>query len=244
MIVQKFGGVALQTKELRTKCIQHIQQALQQYEKVAVVVSAMGRIGHPYATDQLLNYSEALPKHDQAKDLIAACGEMISASVLAAEITQHHIPTIALNPHQIGIQATGPFGNGQIQKVNTKHIQQAFSLVNCIVIPGFQGINSNGDIVTLGRGGSDLTAIAIGDALGANFIEFFKDVPGILNADPKQTPDAFKYDYLTYDQMLSLVKKDNDILQKKAVLYAKEKAIPLYVRGIAHQEIGTWITES
>lgn len=244
MIVQKFGGVAMQNKEMRNYSMHHIQQALQKYKKVVIIVSAIGRYGNPYATDSLITLSEALAYDAASKDLIASCGELIAAAVLSAELHQFGIQNKVLHGKQAGIITTGEFNAAEIAATETTYILQTMKEIDCIIIPGFQGMNQQGDVMTLGRGGSDLTAVALADALQAKHVEFFKDVPGVLTGDPAIVSTYEKFDFLTFDQFLQLLHDENGIVQKKAALWAKEKEIPLYIRGITHEEAGTWISTS
>lgn len=242
MIVQKYGGVAMQNEVMRNHSMNHIKEALQQYDKVVVVVSAIGRLGEPYATDSLINLSKAFATDPTSKDLVASCGELIAASVLSAELHHSGIQNKILHGQQTGILTSGDFGNASITSIDTKFILESMKKVNCIIIPGFQGTNKTGDVMTLGRGGSDLTAIALADALQASHVEFFKDVPGVLTGDPRVISSYEKFDFLTFKDFLKLLTNDNSIIQKKAANLAHEKAIPLYIRGIAHEETGTWIS--
>lgn len=241
MIVQKFGGVAMQDEEMRNYSMLHIQQAFKKYKKVVIIVSAIGRFGDPYATDSLITLSEALAYDAASKDLIASCGELIAAAVLSAELQQFGINNKVLHGKQSGMMTTGAFGAAKITDIDTAFILQTFEELDCIIIPGFQGMNQKGDVMTLGRGGSDLTAVALADALQATHVEFFKDVPGVLTGDPDLVTTYEKFDFLTFEQFLELLTDDNGIVQKKAALWAKEKSIPLYIRGITHDETGTWI---
>lgn len=241
MIIQKFGGVCLQDKEMRSHCIQAIQDALKRSEKVIVVVSAIGRHENPYSTDRLLTISDDLTKDAKACDLIASCGELIATAILSAELNAVHIPNHFLQGAQTGIQTTGQFGQASITAVQTAFYEQYFKHYDCLIIPGFQGLNANGEVMTLGRGGSDLTAVTLANALQATHVEFYKDVAGIFNADPNKTTACKKYDDLTYDDFLSTITEEHSVLQRKAVISAKEKAIPLYVKGITSSENGTWI---
>jgi len=242
MIIQKFGGIAMQTEEMRKKCIEHIKNGISQYGKVAVVVSAIGRLGDPYATDSLLNLTTALSSAKAARDLIASCGELIAVSVLSAELSQAGINNIILHGRQTGILTAGEFGDANIVQIDTSTITHHLSETHCILIPGFQGMDNNFNVMTLGRGGSDLTAVALAAALQAAHVEFFKDVPGVMTGNPKLVTNCRKFDALSFDEFIQLLNSDNSIIQKRAALYAKKTAIPLYIRGIAGTEAGTWIT--
>lgn len=243
MIVQKFGGIAMQNESMRTNSMNHIKDGIEKFGKIVVIVSAIGRLGNPYATDSLLNLTPAFSIAHEAKDLVASCGELIAASVLSAELKQFGIPNKILHGKQAGIETAGNFGDAAIVNIDTTAIQHYFNDVDCILIPGFQGIDHEGNTMTLGRGGSDLTAIALAGALQATHVEFYKDVPGVLTGDPNFVHHYDKYDTLTFDEFLRLLTNDNSIIQKRAALHAKKLAIPLYIRGIASTETGTWITE-
>lgn len=241
MIIQKFGGIAMQSEAMRTKCIAHIKNGLAQYDKVVVVVSAIGRLGDPYATDSLLNLTKAFTHAASAKDLIASCGELIAAAVLSAELHETNINNNILHGHQAGILTAGQFGDAHIVHIETKTIQDTFNETNCIIIPGFQGMDACGNVMTLGRGGSDLTAIALAAALQAKHVEFFKDVPGVMTANPKIVKNSQKLDNLSFDEFIKLLDCNRPIIQKRAALHAKKTATPLYIRGIAGTETGTWV---
>ena len=242
MIIQKFGGAAMQNEQMRTNCINHIKKGIEQYGKIVVVVSAIGRLGDPYATDSLLNLSKAFSSDIAAKDLVASCGELIAASVLSAELSHVGIHNKILHGQQTGILTSGQFGDASIVDIDTSTILHYLNQIGCVIIPGFQGMDDNGNVMTLGRGGSDLTAVALADALSASHVQFFKDVPGVMTGDPALLPDSRKLDTLTFNEFLHLLNSDKPIIQKRAALYAKKTAIPLYIRGIASAETGTWIS--
>ena len=242
MIIQKFGGVAMQNEQMRTNCINHIKKGIQQYGKIVVVVSAIGRLGDPYATDSLLNLTTAFASDKAAKDLVASCGELIAASVLSAELTHLGIHNKILHGQQAGILTTGQFGDASIIDIDTTTIHHFSNDIGCVIIPGFQGMDDNGNVMTLGRGGSDLTAVALGDALQASHVEFFKDVPGVMTGDPALVSNYQKIDTLTFDEFLQLLNCDKPIIQMRAALHAKKTAMPLYIRGIAGTESGTWVS--
>lgn len=241
MIIQKFGGIAMQNPSQRAKCIQHIKQALATYRAVVVVVSAMGRGTDAYSTDQLLHITEAFAHSGEARDLAAACGELISSAVLSAELSEAGVTNTIIYGQNTGIRTTGDFCNATIEKINTSHFEETLHHHSCLIVPGFQGMNALGKFMTLGRGGSDLTAIALADALQASHVEFYKDVPAVMSADPHKTSLYKKYDRLTFEKFLPLLDCERPIIQKKAAIYAKKKAMPLHIRGIASDEEGTWI---
>ncbi|MHA6258592.1 amino acid kinase family protein [Sporosarcina sp. CAU 1771] len=241
MIIQKFGGTAMKTELMRLKCIEHIETGIENHGKVVVVVSAMGRIGDPYATDSLLRLTDAFTSDKASSDLVASCGELIAASVLSAELKKAGIPNRILHGMQTGIKTSGEFGDAVIINIDTTNIENSFNQTNCIIIPGFQGMDSNGNVMTLGRGGSDLTAISLAAALYASHTEFYKDVPGVMTGDPRNNSNCKKYDTLSFDDFLLLLNCDRPIIQMRAALLAQKKAIPLYIRGTTGTEEGTWV---
>ncbi|MCZ2258899.1 aspartate kinase [Sporosarcina sp. G11-34] len=242
MIVQKFGGIAMKDETIRMKCIEHINIGIEQHKKVVIVVSAIGRLGDPYATDSLLGLSPALSADPAAKDLIASCGELIAASVLSAELNNYGITNTVLHGTQTGILTDGVFGDAAIIQIDPSNILSHLKETDCIIIPGFQGMDINGNVTTLGRGGSDLTAVSLASALFASHAEFFKDVPGVMTADPREVANSKKIDSLKISEFLSLLNSERPIIQKRAALLAQKMAIPLYIRGIAGNEDGTWVT--
>ncbi|EGQ27310.1 aspartate kinase [Mammaliicoccus sciuri] len=241
MIIQKFGGVAMQNQQQRAKCIQHIKKALLKYRSVVVVVSAMGRGDDAYSTDRLLNVTDAFEKSSEAKDLAAACGELIASAVMSAELVSEGIDNTIIYGQNTGIRTNGDFSNAAIEKINTSHLLKTLETHSCLIVPGFQGMNKQGQFMTLGRGGSDLTAIALAAALQASHVEFYKDVPAVMSADPRTVTHYERFDKLTFDEFLPLLDCSRPIIQKKAAIHAKKTATPLHIRGIASNEEGTWI---
>lgn len=231
----------MQSKQQREKCIHHIIEGLKVHQAVIVVVSAMGRGNDPYSTDRLLNVSDAFTIASEAKDLAAACGELIASAVMSAELTDAGVANTIVYGQNTGIRTSGQFGNANIEKINTDHLLRTLTTHSCLIVPGFQGMNAQGQFMTLGRGGSDLTAIALGAALQAKHVEFYKDVPAVMSADPHKTDQYIRYDRLTFDEFLPLLDVERPIIQKRAAHYAKKTATPLYIRGIASSEAGTWI---
>ncbi|MGG0645248.1 aspartate kinase [Sporosarcina gallistercoris] len=244
MIIQKFGGAAMKDRGMRRLCIDRIQEGLKSHGKVIVVVSAIGRQESPYSTDRLLSITPSFTLSTASWDLAAACGELIASAVLSAELEEAGIHNKVMHSMNSGIRTVGPFGNATIETIETSSIEKALQHHKCLIVPGFQGMNAAGDYMTLGRGGSDLTAIALGSSLKASHVEFFKDVPGVMSADPHIHNDAKKIDSLTIDEFLPLLDCTRPVIQKRAALHAKETAIPLCVRGIAAAEEGTWIIPS
>jgi aspartate kinase len=241
MIIQKFGGVAMKNEEMRLKCINHIKEGMNEFGDVVVVVSAIGRYGDPYSTDSLLQLTEAFASSAAASDLAASCGELIAAAVLSAELTRAGITNTVLHGMQAGIMTAGEFGDGIIIRIDPSSILKTLETTRCVIVPGFQGMAANGQVMTLGRGGSDLSAIALGGALQASHVEFFKDVPGVMTHDPREVESPRKLDLLSMDDFIPLLDCDRPVIQKRAALHAIKTATPLYIRGVASTESGTWV---
>ncbi len=241
MIIQKFGGVAMKDENMRLTCINHIKDGLHEFENVVIVVSAIGRYGDPYSTDSLLQLTDAFSSSSAASDLAASCGELIAAAVLSAELARAGVKNTILHDVRAGILTAGEFGDGTIIHIDPSLILESLKLTNCVIIPGFQGVDTNGHVMTLGRGGSDLTAVALAGALQASHVEFFKDVSGVMTHDPNEVENYHKYDLLKLDEFILLLDCDRPIIQKRAALHAIKTATPLYIRGIASTESGTWI---
>ncbi len=186
LIVQKFGGTSVATPEGREKAIQRVLEAKAKGFAPVVVVSAMGRNGAPYATDTLINLVREIDRDVQARelDLLTACGEIISSVVMAQSIKAKGCPAIALTGGQAGIRTDANFGNAQILEINPNPITRLAKAGQIVVVAGFQGVTEDGGITTLGRGGSDTTATALGVALKAEEVEIYTDVDGVMTVDP------------------------------------------------------------
>jgi aspartate kinase len=241
MIIQKFGGVAMKNEEMRLNCINHIKDGLNEFGDVVVVVSAIGRYGDPYSTDSLLQLTDAFASSAVASDLAASCGELIAAAVLSAELTRADVTNTILHGNQAGVMTEGEFGDGTITRIDPSYILKTLETNRCIIIPGFQGVAPNGQVMTLGRGGSDLSAIALAGALQASHVEFFKDVPGVMTHDPRELENPRKLDLLKMNDFIPLLDCERPVIQKRAALHAIKTATPLYIRGVASTETGTWI---
>jgi len=243
MIVQKFGGIAMRDAMSRDICIQHIKEGLTKYNSVLVVVSAMGRMGDPYSTDTLIQLTDAFQMAPESKDVAAICGELLASSVLSAECLKHQIPCQLAYGVHAGIYTDDNFGDATIIKTSKEVITELLQQVPCVIVPGFQGITTDNRFTTLGRGGSDLTAILLAELFNANAVEFYKDVPGVMSSDPKQSVNAQKLSHVTYSHLQHLCETAiHPLIQKKAVDMAAKHQIPLHIRPFGSSEEGTWIT--
>ncbi|PAV30053.1 aspartate kinase [Virgibacillus profundi] len=246
ILVQKFGGTSVQSEESRKYVIKHIKKALVKGYKLVVVVSALGRKSDPYATDTLLGMVDfpANNNSNRELDLLMSCGEIISAVVLTNELRKNHITASALTGAQAGIVTTADFNQAKIKKVETKRILNEFENNDVVVVAGFQGQTESGEITTIGRGGSDTTAAALGSALMAERIEIFTDVNGIMTADPSVVKTARPLINVTYTEICNLAYQGAKVIHPRAVEIAMQAKIPLQVRSTRSSEKGTMITSS
>jgi len=243
MIVQKFGGIAMRNAASREICIQHIKEGISKYNSVLVVVSAMGRLGDPYSTDTLIHLTDAFQLSPESKDVAAICGELLASSVLSAECLKQQIPCQLAYGVQAGIYTDDNFGNASIIKTSKDIIEELLQHVPCVIVPGFQGITTDHRFTTLGRGGSDFTAILLAEMFHANAVEFYKDVPGVMSSDPKSSSDARKLSKVSYSHLQQLCEvASHPLIQKKAVDLAAKHQIPLHIRPFGSTDDGTWIT--
>lgn len=246
ILVQKFGGTSVQTAENRNHVTNHIKDALASGYKLVVVVSAMGRKPDPYATDTLLDLVD-YPAHnnsDRELDLLMSCGETISAVQLTNELKKNDIRASALTGAQAGFITDDDFTKATIKHIETSRITQEFKTNDVLVVAGFQGRTEQGDITTIGRGGSDTSAAAIGAAINAERIEIFTDVSGIMTADPRVVDNARPLEVVTYDEICNLANQGAKVVHPFAVEIAMESKIPMRVRSNYSMEPGTLVTAS
>ncbi len=243
IVIQKFGGTSLETEELRKKAAQHVLHKVKEGFKPVVVVSAMGRKGSPYATDTLLSLALNTNKdiHPREKDLLLSCGELISATIMVQTLNNLGMQAATLTGAQAGIITNGNFGNCHVKKVIPHKILEFLEEDIVPVVAGFQGISENGDITTLGRGGSDTTASVLAAALKAELIEIYSDVEGIMSADPKIVEKAHLLKHASYDEAVELAYKGAEVIHPRAVEIASNNSIPLVIRSTEEGNKGTVI---
>ncbi|WP_188454338.1 aspartate kinase [Virgibacillus oceani] len=246
ILIQKFGGTSVQSEENRNHVIKHIKLALQKNYKLVVVVSALGRKPDPYATDTLLDLVGYPECHNSKRelDLLMSCGETIASVVLSNELRKQHIAATAITGAHAGIVTTGDYNQAKIKVVNQRRIQQEFNEHDVVVVAGFQGQTETGEITTIGRGGSDTTASALGAALHAERIEIFTDVAGIMTADPRVVKTARPLDIVTYTEICNLAYQGAKVIHPRAVEIAMQAKIPIRVRSTYSEDQGTLVTTS
>jgi aspartate kinase len=241
VVVQKFGGSSVSTPELREIAASRVREAVSAGAQVVVVVSAMGRLPDPYATDTLLGLIGPV-RGGPNRDLLLAVGEMISASVFAELLTSLGIPAQAMTGGQAGIVTDDNFGDAQILNVDPSAVLAALEKGLVPVITGFQGATRSGGVSTLGRGGSDLTAIALGDALEASSVDIYTDVSGVFTADPRRVADAHSIDRVTPAEMVELAGNGAKVMHSKAAELAHATKTPYAVKGL-RSNVGTLIDD-
>ncbi|NMM51187.1 aspartate kinase [Paenibacillus aquistagni] len=244
ILVQKFGGTSLSTAEARNQVIHHIQRELENGYHLAVVVSAMGRRGEPYATDTLLDWigsnGAKLPAREQ--DMLLCCGEIISATTLCSLLHDAGISATVFTGAQAGFKTDQHFNNARILDVNPERVLEAMKENKVAIVTGFQGQAENGDHTTLGRGGSDTSATALGAALRAEMVDIYTDVNGILTADPRLVEDAKPLTVVTYAEICNMAHHGAKVIHPRAVEIAMQAQIPVRVRSTFSDEEGTLVT--
>jgi len=244
IVVQKFGGTSVRDEESRERARKHIESAVSEGYKVVVVVSAMGRMGDPYATDTLLSLvGEQNPAiSDREMDMLVSCGEIISSVVFTNMLNQSGISAAALNGGQAGFRTNGDHTNARIIEMKCDRLLQTLETHDVVVVTGFQGISKTGDITTLGRGGSDTSAAALGVALQAEWIDIFTDVEGVMTADPRIVGDAKPLSVVTYNEIVNMAYQGAKVIHPRAVEIAMDAKVPIRVRSTYSDAPGTLVT--
>lgn len=243
LIVQKFGGTSVADPSARYALVARVRDERKRGNRVVVVVSAMGRSSAPYATDTLLNLvtGNTGSTSGMTADLVASCGETISCGVVAALLSSGGDTARPFTAHGAGIRADGPFGDAQIVDIDAHRILASLDAGEIPVVAGFQATNSDGDIVTLGRGGSDTSAIALGAWLHAERVDIYTDVPGVAMADPRIVPDAPFIEYLDYRSMYRLATNGARVLHDRSALLAERHGVVFRVRSTFGNGDGTTV---
>ncbi len=245
-IVLKFGGTILNDKEMRSKAAGQVYNYYSEGYAPIVVVSALGRYGDPYSTDTLIQLvKDVNPKIEPRElDLIMSCGEIISSVIFHAELSALGIPSIALTGAQAGIMTDDNFSNADVTKINTKNLFKILSQKMVPIISGFQGESEHGEVTTLGRGTSDYTASLLGAKLKAESIIIFKDVDGLMSADPKIVSEAKNISHISYEDVFQMAEFGAKIIHPLAVEEAMKAEIPLVIKNIIDDDKYTLIDNS
>ncbi|WP_169083030.1 aspartate kinase [Paenibacillus sp. PL91] len=246
ILIQKFGGTSLSTDHAREHVIHHISRERSNGFAVVVVVSAMGRKGDPYATDTLLQLirdnGDRLPARE--RDMLLGCGEMISAAALCSLLNARGIPSAVLTGGQAGMITDEQYGQARIKEIRPDKVLSHLHAGTVVIVTGFQGSTAQGDTTTLGRGGSDTSATALGAALRAEMVDIYTDVNGILTADPRIVEEAKPLPVVSYAEICNMARQGAKVIHPRAVEIAQQARIPLRVRSTFSNETGTLVTDS
>lgn len=240
LIVQKYGGTSVGSAEKIQNVANRIIEEKRKGNNVIVVVSAMGK-----STDHLVDLAKGISTNPSKRemDMLLTTGEQITISLLAMALTEKGYPAVSFTGWQAGIITEPVHGNARIIDVETSKVKSELNKGNIVVVAGFQGITEDGAISTLGRGGSDTTAVALAAALKANKCEIYTDVTGVYTTDPRYVKSARKLLAVSYDEMLELAHLGAGVLHPRAVEFAKNYRIQLEVRSSIENEPGTIIEE-
>lgn len=241
VIVQKYGGSSVKDADRIKAVAQRVASYKNKQTDVAVVVSAMAD-----TTDDLIELAGKIAKNptDREMDLLLATGEQISCALLAMAVRELGFDSVALTGFQVGVLTNNEHGKARVQKIDDKRIKKAFSEGKIVIMAGYQGITDEGEITTLGRGGSDLSAVALAKAINADVCEIYTDVTGIYTTDPRMVPEARKLNAITFDEMLEMASLGAQVMQARSIEVAKRFNIPLHVRSSYSKEEGTMIVKS
>lgn len=238
IIVQKFGGSSVANIERIMNVARRVLETKTHQNQLVVVVSALGD-----TTDELEELAFKITKTppDREMDMLMSTGEQISCALLAIAIKSLGHDAISFTGGQVGILTDKTYSKARIQKIDARRIKKALTENKIVIVAGFQGITSDEDITTLGRGGSDLTAVALALTLKAKLCEIFTDVTGIFTTDPRIVKDAQKLPEITFDEMLEMASLGAQVMQARSIEVAKRFNIPMHVRSSFSKEEGTMI---
>ena len=240
LIVKKFGGTSVANKE---RIFNVARRCIEDYKKgndVVVVLSAMGKY-----TDELITMAKDIndkpPKREM--DMLFTIGEQMSVALMSMAMDSLGVPAVSLNAFQVAMHTTSAHGSARLKKIDAARIRRELDNRRIVVVTGFQGIDKYNDYTTLGRGGSDTTAVAIAAALHADACEIYTDVDGVYTADPRKVSNARKLQEITYDEMLDLATLGAGVLHNRSVEMAKKYGVPLVVRSSLNNSEGTVVKE-
>lgn len=240
LIVKKFGGTSVADKE---RIFNVAKRCIEDYKKgndVVVVLSAMGKM-----TDVLIDQAKQInpnpPKREL--DMLLTTGEQTSVALMSMAMNHLGVPAISLNAFQVAMNTTSAYGNARLKRIDSERIRHELANRKIVIVTGFQGINKYDDYTTLGRGGSDTTAVALAASLNADACEIYTDVDGVFTADPRMVENARKLNEITYDEMLELATLGAGVLHNRSVEMAKKYGVQLVVRSSLNTTEGTIVKE-
>lgn len=240
LMIQKYGGTSLADGEKIKLAARRAVELTRQGNRVVMVVSAQG-----HTTDEMIEKAARLNPHRAAREMDAylAAGEQMCAALMAMAIGALGCGAVSLTGVQAGIRTDGAHGGATILTVKPERIQKELDLGKIVVVAGFQGVDSAGDITTLGRGGSDTTAVALAAGLNADKCQIFTDVDGVYDRDPRIFPNALRFRRISYEKMLALVENGAQVLHDRSVLLAQKYHIPVEVLSAGTGQPGTMVED-
>ena len=240
LIVQKYGGSSVANAERVFNVAKRIMRTRMEGNDVVVVLSAQGK-----TTDGLIAKAKEINAKPSRRemDMLLSTGEQQSVALMAMAISAIGGRAVSLNAAQVGIETTNTYSNARIRHINTERIENELDEGSIVLVTGFQGVNAIGDTTTLGRGGSDTSAVALAAALNADMCEIYTDVEGVYTADPRVVPDAVKLDEISYDEMLELASQGAGVLHNRSVELAKKFRVDLEVLSSLERKPGTKVKE-
>ena len=239
-VVMKFGGTSVADPDKIRNVARRLVEAKSRGGRVVGVVSAMGK-----HTDELLALAHDVSPQPKPRelDMLVSVGERISCALVAMAIADQGYDAVSLTGSQAGIVTDTAHGKAKIVDIRARRIHEALDADKIVLVAGFQGVSTDYDITTLGRGGTDLTAAALASALGADACEIYTDVEGVFTADPRVVPSARKLHAVSYEEMLEMAASGAKVLQLRSVEFARNHGVTLHVRSTFSEEDGTWVRE-
>ena len=241
LVVQKFGGTSLADADRIRNVACRVVETYRAGNGVVVVVSAMGK-----STDELVDLATQITDepHPREMDMLLTAGERISMALVAMAIEAHGVPAVSFTGSQAGILTTADHGRAEILDIRAFRVQESLDEGKVAIVAGFQGVSPDSkDVTTLGRGGSDATAVALAASLDADLCEIYTDVDGVFTADPRVEPMARKLDEVTFEEMLELANAGAGVLMPRSIEFGIRYNIPIHVRSSFHNGEGTWVKE-
>jgi aspartate kinase len=240
LLVQKFGGTSVADSDKILAAARRAIQAHARGEQVLIVVSARG-----HTTDELIALAKEITETPPARemDMLLSTGEQVSVALMAMAIQSLGVPSISFTGAQIGLVTDSFHTKARIRNISTERMAQALGAGKIVIVAGFQGVDEHYNITTLGRGGSDTTAVALAAVLGAGGCEIYTDVDGVYTTDPRVVPEARKIDRISYDEMLELASLGAGVMHSRSIEFAKKYGVPIHVRSSFSDATGTWIVD-
>ena len=240
LLVQKFGGTSVADSDKILAAARRAIQAHKRGDQVLIVVSARG-----HTTDELIALAKEITENPPARemDMLLSTGEQVSVALMAMAIESLGVPAISFTGAQIGLVTDSFHTKARIRNISTERMVQALGEGKIVIVAGFQGVDEHYNITTLGRGGSDTTAVALAAVLGAGGCEIYTDVDGVYTTDPRVVPEARKIDRISYDEMLELASLGAGVMHSRSIEFAKKYGVPIHVRSSFSDATGTWIVD-